>query len=230
MTALTDPRPAEPAASIPEFISHDLAEQFPLMAETELRDLAADIRKHGLLEPIILFEGKILDGRNRHRAAKLAGHKFVDANFTKLPPGRDPRAFVSANIHRRHLTAEQKRDLLAKLIKADPTKSDRQIAEQAKVSHHTVGDMRSQLVATGQLAQLETHEGADGKKRCAKNKRLKPELTNSDLYDKAEDRLIERLQSLQLDRAEEAVDQTVKELRKTLATMRAGAQSVAKAA
>jgi hypothetical protein len=46
---------------------------------------------------------------------------------------------ISANIHRRHLTAEQKRELIAELIKATPEKSDRQITERVKASPTTVG-------------------------------------------------------------------------------------------
>jgi len=45
---------------------------------------------------------------------------------------------ISANIHRQ-LTAEQKRELIAKLIKGAPEKSDRQIAERVKASPITVG-------------------------------------------------------------------------------------------
>jgi hypothetical protein len=35
---------------------------------------------------------------------------------------------MSANIHRRHLTIEQKRELIGKLLKAQPKQSNRQIA------------------------------------------------------------------------------------------------------
>ena len=42
----------------------------------------------------------------------------------------DPHAYVVAvNIRRRHLTAEQKRDLIAKLFKLEAGKCDRQIAK-----------------------------------------------------------------------------------------------------
>ena len=78
----------------------------------------------------------ILDGRNRARACKAVG---IESTFTTYT-GDDPIAYVvSLNLHRRHLTAEQKRELIAKLIKMAPEKSNRQIAKTAKVDHKTVG-------------------------------------------------------------------------------------------
>lgn len=81
-----------------EYPQHPLAEIFPEMKKEELLELVNDIRAHGRHEPIVLFEGKIIDGRNRYRACKIAGHTFVDANFVQLPSGRDPRAFVIARM------------------------------------------------------------------------------------------------------------------------------------
>jgi hypothetical protein len=160
-----------------KFDFHPLADKFPLMESDELRKLANDIVVNGLMEKITLYQGKILDGRNRYRACQLAAtardkkFKFERTDFRDLRCDIDPLAFViSANIHRRHLTAEQKRDLLATLIKIDPSKSNRQIADEAKVSHHTVGDVREGLEATGQVAQLDATTGKDGKKRRTKAK------------------------------------------------------------
>jgi hypothetical protein len=73
---------------------------------------------------------------------------------------------VSYNINRRHLTGAQKSDLIEKLLKADPTKSDRAVAEVVKVDHKTVGAKRAALSATGEIPQSGTpRTGADGKTR-----------------------------------------------------------------
>lgn len=67
---------------------------------------------HGLREPIVLFEGAILDGRNRARACQAAQ---VAARY-KTYDGRDPLAFVvSANLHRRHLDVSQRSMIAARI-------------------------------------------------------------------------------------------------------------------
>jgi hypothetical protein len=91
-------------------------------------------------------------------------YKFVD----HLPNKSDPyAAVISANIFRRHLTAEQKSDLVAKLLKLMPEKSNRVIAEQAKVDDKTVGKIRGKLESTAEIPQLKTRVGKDNKSRPA---------------------------------------------------------------
>jgi ParB-like chromosome segregation protein Spo0J len=159
-----------------EFKFHPLADIFPMIEGSDLAALVTDIDARGLIEPIVLFEGMILDGRNRYEAAKRAKIKFTEQSFRQLSEGQDPKAYViSANIHRRHLNAEQKRDLLAQLIKASPEKSDRQIADVAKVDHKTVGAVREGLETTGEIPQSGSRKGKDGKTRKTKAKKAKPE-------------------------------------------------------
>ena len=75
---------------------------------------------------------------------------------------------VSANIHRRHLTAEQKRDLIAALLKATPEKSDRQIAKTVKASPTTVGTVRTEMEARGDVSKLDTRQDSKGRRQPAK--------------------------------------------------------------
>jgi N6-adenosine-specific RNA methylase IME4 len=91
---------------------HPLAEAFPLLPESERPALAEDIKTHGVRVPGTLYEGAILDGRNRYLASKLAG---VDMPFEEYQ-GDDPIAFViSANLQRRHLDTSQRAMVAAKL-------------------------------------------------------------------------------------------------------------------
>jgi hypothetical protein len=47
---------------------HPLANIFPLIEGKDFADLVDDIRLNGLHEPIVLYRGQILDGRNRYCA------------------------------------------------------------------------------------------------------------------------------------------------------------------
>jgi len=95
-----------------EYEFHPIANVFPLMMGDEFKRFRKDIKINKLREPIVIYEGKILDGRNRYNACKELG-LLVD---TKRYDGDDPVGFVlSANLHRRHLNESQRAMVAAKL-------------------------------------------------------------------------------------------------------------------
>jgi ParB-like chromosome segregation protein Spo0J len=157
--------------------AHPAAELFPLMTKDELRTLADDIKKNGLVSPIVRTkDGVILDGRNRLAACEIAG---VKPRFEEYID-KDPVAFiVSANIHRRHLTTTQKRELVGKLLKLNSEKSDRQIATAIKVDHKTVAKERRKKEARGEIPHVAKRADAKGRKQPAsKPKIVKLAVTN----------------------------------------------------
>jgi ParB-like chromosome segregation protein Spo0J len=148
---------------------HPLADLFPLMEGEEFHELVADIKKNGLREPIVGYEGKILDGRNRYRACLKAGvQPLIHQHHEGCEAIGDPAAYV-----RRHLTAEQKRALIAKVIAMKPEASDRQIAKQVKADHKTVARARAEAEDLGKLPHVETRTDTKGRKQPAKKRKAK---------------------------------------------------------
>ena len=99
---------------------HPIANLFPMWGQAELEALAADITEHGQNVPAWLFQGKILDGRNRSRACDMAGKKLKTREFK----GTKSQAidFVwSENFHRRHMSSSQIAMSLVSRMKIDPS-------------------------------------------------------------------------------------------------------------
>ncbi len=93
----------------PELEFHPIADDLPLLEGPELDDLAADIAAHGQREDIVLYESKVIDGRNRYRACMKAGIKPRCRDYDAAIDGPNPLAFVlSLNVFRRHLTTSQR--------------------------------------------------------------------------------------------------------------------------
>lgn len=92
----------EPKPAIGEAV-HPFAALFPMMADDDLADLAADIQANGLIHPLIVdTDGQLIDGRNRKAACERAG---VAPRYETLAVGIDPVAFIlGANVHRRHMS------------------------------------------------------------------------------------------------------------------------------
>jgi ParB-like nuclease domain len=136
----------ERAAPIGPLEPHPLADRFPLIEGEEFDHLVDDIRTHGQREPIVLHEGKILDGRNRYRACLEAGKQPKVRQFDPRTEG-SPEAFViSVNLKRRHLTSKQKREFILELLKANPSASDRAIARDVGVDGKTVAAVREEMI------------------------------------------------------------------------------------
>jgi hypothetical protein len=149
---------------------HPLANAFPLMEGADFKEFVADIKAKGLREPITMFESKILEGRNRHRACmKLK----IEPRFEQFEGDEAAAAafVISRNIHRRHLTPKQRREAIAKLLKLHPDKSNREIGRLTRTDDKTVASVRAEKEATAEIPQTKKRVGKDGRARPAKRKK-----------------------------------------------------------
>ena len=171
---------------------HPAADAFPLMSKDELIALAKDIEANGLMHKVVITgainpDGTanvnqvcVLDGRNRLDALEHLGKELFDKKgrpssewftnqFATDAFKMDELVYViSANIHRRHLTADQRRELIEKLLKANPEQSNRQIAAVVKRDHKTVSAVRTELEGRGEIPHVSITTDTKGRKQPAK--------------------------------------------------------------
>jgi hypothetical protein len=151
---------------------HPAADVFDPMGKDELRTLAEDIRKRGVKVPVVLWAEdhtkpvQLLDGRNRLDAMELEGFYPVKADGTRSDGLQCIKWQTVFGQHQGLTdtgTAEQRRDVLVKLVAAQPEKSDRAIAVEAGVHHSAISRARKAGGATGAVAPVQKRVGKDGK-------------------------------------------------------------------
>jgi len=115
---------------------HPIAEEWPLMEGAEFASLVASIAKHGVRVPCWKYEGKILDGRNRYRAAEVCGVPVLAWHEFKGTEEEARELAKLLNDERRHLTREDRAEWVRKLRARGL--STRAIADAVGVSDTTV--------------------------------------------------------------------------------------------
>jgi hypothetical protein len=198
-----------------ELIQHPLSAAFPSMSVEDFQALKDDIETNGQHEPVMLYEGMVLDGWHRYRACAELGVKVKQFTFAD----GDPVAYVeSANLHRRHLTASQRAAAVVavrawapakrpaeaaknKGAAAAPLSTNKDMAKAANVSVRTIKDAKA-----GHKAGLSEamKEGALTAEQAANIARGKPEPTQAPKKHAPWDKPEPTLQPA-LDEAQEAV-------------------------
>jgi ParB-like nuclease domain len=110
------PHRLEPLETIPQgaLQPHPIAECWPLIRGKAFQELCQSISEHGLLTPVVLYEGRILDGRNRYRACQECQPKIMPTFLGYV--GDDPIGYCKAqNDARRHLNVGQRASIASKL-------------------------------------------------------------------------------------------------------------------
>lgn len=161
--------------------AHPAANLFPMLSDAEVWELANDIGAKGLVEPIVIHEGLILDGRNRWVACIRAG-VGPRTRFWEGEGGSPLGYVISKNLQRRHLEPGQRAaiaaealpmfeaeaksrqgartDLQERIPESEPGRQARDdAAEQFEVNPHYISDAkRLKEQAPGAFARLKAGE------------------------------------------------------------------------
>lgn len=115
------PQNVNPPADWKNLEIHPIAALYPAMSREEYETLKQDILKRGQQEPILLHEGKILDGQARHRVCKELD---LVPQFAEWDGDQNTLAVwlqvKGQNLVRRHLGAEQRAAILLRSAEVFP--------------------------------------------------------------------------------------------------------------
>ncbi|MCP6719031.1 MAG: ParB N-terminal domain-containing protein [Patescibacteria group bacterium] len=126
------------------YLFHEVSSYLPLLEGEDFDALVEDIKQFGQIEPAILFEGRIIDGRNRYRACKklsitLKTREWKPSGATGITP---LQFVISENIMRRHLTIAQRSEVGLLLLE-----EEEKLAKERKVK---IGEEMGKVIGKGQ--------------------------------------------------------------------------------
>ena len=133
---------------------HPYAAIFPRPNKEEYERLKRDIKENGQLQPIVLYEGKVLDGVTR--LSILCELKYPVDSTTYFDD--DPLGHVlSLNVHRRHMNESQRALVGARLCtqeKGRPQRKPGNSNDNAQICAFTQDEAAQLLVVSRRLVQL----------------------------------------------------------------------------
>lgn len=142
----------------------------PRLSPDEYAALEASIIQHGVLVPVEYDEdGEIIDGHHRVEICESLGlwdwPRFVRKGLSETEKRQLAREL---NVSRRHLTSEQKRQVIADQLRETPSISSRAIAARLGVDDKTVAKVRRELIDGAEIPHHEEVEGRDGVRQPAR--------------------------------------------------------------
>ena len=166
-------------------IKKEFKELIPALTTEEFKQLEENILKDGIRDPLVLWNGYLIDGHNRYQIAFKHGleYKTIDKEFEDESQVKE--WMINNQFGRRNLSNYQRSVLALELesvfskrakenlklsdgkgkqisaeVKVDPIETRKELAKVANVSHDTIAKVKKiQAVATPEVkAQLSTGE------------------------------------------------------------------------
>lgn len=100
-----------------ELTIHPVADIMPPLSEIEFDALVSDIRRNGQINPIIVHNNQIIDGRHRYWACNQLSIEPITAPWNGPTDEKSlVECVISLNVQRRHLTTSQRAALAANAL------------------------------------------------------------------------------------------------------------------
>jgi len=130
---------------------HPLAKALPEMSAEEYEKLKRSTEANGLREPVVLWEGKILDGRHRYRACRDLGVDLKTRPF-KGTWDKAVQLVLDTNLHRRHLKPDQRALIAVSVYEMRGTGRPKRCSSE-QLSNKELADRIGTTVATVRRAK-----------------------------------------------------------------------------
>ncbi len=152
--------------SAKQYEQHPYGQLIPKMKAKQFSDLQASIEANDLQMPIILFEGKVLDGWNRYTACNNINENQPD-RAVKIryetfegSPGQAMAFVLNANLNRRHLT-EQDRIKVALKVRKEMQKLSGDDKPEGRIDEAAAKAAGVSTRTVGRAAKVEKHGDKD---------------------------------------------------------------------
>lgn len=148
----------------------------PMSAEDRKR-LKDNIEESGeIRDPIKIYfnddgEALILGGKNRWEIAIELGWQTVPVEILNIAAEKRSEFAIRDNLDRRHLTREQKTELIRRFLKNSPDISNNALSKQLGVDDKTVGKVRKEMESGSEIPKVDKRLGADGKSYSSENEK-----------------------------------------------------------
>jgi ParB-like chromosome segregation protein Spo0J len=163
---ITGMEPIMPKTKPTKKIKYKPVLALPPLPPDQYQALRNNIAINGVLVPILVDSDgshrKIIDGSHRKRIADELGYECPELVQGGLDESEKKTLARALNLARRHLSSEQKRQLIADQLEETPDWTNRRVAKMLGVSHPTVADVRAELDSVGKIYQLDRRVGSDG--------------------------------------------------------------------
>jgi hypothetical protein len=140
-SAASKQKPSTSAKAVTTYPLDPCVELFPAMNSDEFNALKQSIQRNGQSEPILLFWGKVIDGRHRLKACQELGiEPKVETLSVKTYEEAKSVAFAR-NINRRNLTTGQRALMAAALCTRKPGQAKFSAATEPPLSQSQAADL-----------------------------------------------------------------------------------------